>query len=1143
MNFTDEQLSVINDRNHNLLVSAAAGSGKTAVLIERIVKKITDPLNPVSIDSIVVVTFTKAAANEMKERLTKALEGNPENARQISLIDNAHICTIDKFCTYIVKNYYNVIGLDPTFRVADEGELRLIREDVAAEMLERHFAAGEEDFINFVEAYSPGKKIDGIKDIIFSLHKFAQSNPWPAEWLKKSLSVYDNPSEESYNASPLVKRTLEFVKNVCSECVKEYDKLIGLCNEPFGPNTYRELLIEERAIAENASKADTFNELAEALDYKFKTLPKAPASCDAELKSSVQLIRNNIKDSIKSIAADFLKDDQAGSIKYLSAYANVLYRLVTEFDGLFKKRKSERNILDFNDLEHFALDILVRHDANGNTPTEIAAELSEQFCEIYIDEYQDSNLVQECILGAISRPDNRFMVGDVKQSIYRFRMAQPEIFMDKYEHYSKNPADGIKIELHNNFRSRGNVIDCVNDIFSMSMHKEIGGVEYNDDVKLYQGRNFDNVFDDTTEIMLYDDGESELSFGKAEKYANMAACSIEDMMAKDPSLKYSDFVILLRSANESGPVYANVLNNRGIPCSFSSSKGYFDAFEICQVMDLLRVIDNPVQDIPLASAMRSYFGGFTAQELAEIKAGKRKKSLYDCLLESDHPKARGFLSMISEYRNMAGVIPIHELLTKIVYDTGYYDFCGALQNGVRRKNNVVMLITKAQEYSGTSYCGLFNFLRYIDKIREYEVEYGENSMLSERDNVVRVYSIHKSKGLQFPIVILGDTDKRYNVRETQNQIIFDSDYGIAMKLVDQKTRIRKDTAYYKMLAAKVKRDILGEELRLLYVALTRAEKKLIILGMGRSEKKQASDRALSLKDRFTTIDIMNSLCYQDLIMPAAVKYADTKRYVIRNAGENVIWDLAKDEVSRGVSDFSDLVFRMKDGGYNEDLYNEICDKMNYVYPYSNLTPVHTKYSVSEIKHREIDDNDDEEVKIIPPELNKPVPAFIGESKALDGTSYGNAYHKFFEIMDYSSDVEKQIADAPWCRDIVKAHKIRAFLESPIGQDMKKAHDEGRLFREQPFTILVPSKDIIKDSDGDEEVFVQGVIDAFYIEGDTAVIVDYKTDSVSEEDGERVLRERYEVQLNIYARAVRQLTGVSETRCVIYSVKLDREMEI
>lgn len=1143
MDFTPEQNYVIENRDHNLLVSAAAGSGKTAVLVERIVKRVTDPDDPVKVDSIVVVTFTKAAAAEMKQRLTNALEENPKLIKQLSLVDNAHISTIDSFCAYIVRNYYNVIGLDPSFRVADEGEIKLLAADAIKEVIENHFRAEDKDFIAFVEAYSPGKRLDDLIDTVQKIHKFAQSNPWPLEWLNDSFAIYENPTEDEFDNSPLVQMTANYIKTVCEECLNEYDRLINLCNNVGGFTKHIEILSEERTMCEQALEQNDFAGLSRVLNHEYKSMPKTRAECDSKTKDTVMSSRNSMKDSMRDLHKAFLENlsEQAETLQKCSAYAKTLKTLIIEYGERLAEKKSERNILDFNDLEHYALEILVNHSEDGDVNTDIANELAAQFKEIYIDEYQDSNAVQECILNAIAGPQNKFMVGDVKQSIYRFRMAKPELFMEKYDRYSNNPEEGIKVELHNNFRSRNNVLDCVNDIFRMSMRKGVGGVEYTPDVELYPGKKFTEEFDDTTEIMLYAE-DDDLDMDKTEIYANMAALKIKNMMAGNKALNYSDFVILLRSANESGPVYSNVLNNRGIPCAFSSSKGYFDAFEVAQVMDLLRVIDNPRQDIPLAAAMRSYFGGFTADELALIK-GKRKKSLYDCLVEKEDEHCKAFLALIGEYRNKVKVLPVHELLSTIVYDTGYYEFCGALNNGEKRRNNVKMLITKAYEYSKTSFCGLFNFLRYIEEIQKYEVEYGEQSILSETDNVVRIYSIHKSKGLQFPIVILGGSDKTHNTRDTGNQIIYDSDFGVAMRKVDLSTRIKKHTAYSRMLSNKMKMDEFGEELRLLYVALTRAEKKLIILGKKPTDKNETILRMMSTKEKLSIFDIMNLGSYENIVMPAAYKYENSGRYKTTTIAGKELMQFAAESVKTSVVEWANKVKIIRESSFDRDVYERICQKMDYVYPYATESKIHMKYSVSEIKHRDMDENDDFEGKVTPPELNKYIPGFIEEHSEQNGTNYGNAYHKFFEIMDYTTPVEEQLKNAPQCAEYVKAYKINAFLKTSIGQNMKKAHDEGRLFREQPFTILMPASEVVEGAPEDENVFMQGVIDAFYLEGDTAVIIDYKTDSVTEENAMETLMGRYAVQLKIYSKAVKQLTGVTNTRAVIYSVKLDHELDI
>ena len=585
MEWTKEQQKVIDFRGGNLLVSAAAGSGKTAVMIERIIKKVLDEKEHTGIDDIVVVTFTKAAAEEMKTRLSRAFEkelsANPDNRyliRQISLVDSARICTIDSFCSYIVRNYYNAIGIDPSFRIADEGELNLMRADVMSDIIERHFADNDGAFEDFVEAFAGGKKLDRIYDIIIGLHRFAQSNPWPSEWINKCLRDY-LVDEDEYENLPVVKDTIGYIKASLAECVQEYGEILDECCQPGGPNKYSPVIEEERERLQKAMEGNTLEELETALDIKYSRLP-ADKNTSEDARTYVKNIRDGIKKRIAALKDNYLTDvhRQYGDMAQCSHYVRTITSLTSEFTDAYQKAKAASNIVDFPDIEHYALDILVKRTDEGYEYTEIADELAAQYKEIYIDEYQDSNLVQELILKAVSRerfgnPD-MFMVGDVKQSIYKFRMANPGLFIEKYHSYGKEGSH-VCMELHKNFRSRKNVINSVNDVFYMAMKEEIGGIGYSREAALNYGLNAEGEADDTTDIYIADKDGFE-GVETSDIYYNMAVNVVKRLMSENSNLRYRDIVILLRSDKKDAPGYAAALNAHNIPCVYSKTTGYFD---------------------------------------------------------------------------------------------------------------------------------------------------------------------------------------------------------------------------------------------------------------------------------------------------------------------------------------------------------------------------------------------------------------------------------------------------------------------------------------------------------------------------------------------------------------------------------------
>lgn len=1176
MAWTTKQQDAIDARNCNLLVSAAAGSGKTAVLIERIIQRVLDKDNPVDIDTIVVVTFTRAAAEEMKNRLGAAFENelkkNPGNRyllKQISLLDNARITTIDSFCTYILRNYYNSIGLEPDFRVADEGELNLIREDVLQEILEEKFNQQDVEFLDFVEAFAPGKSINKISELVLGLHRFSQSNPWPVEWLMECDSVFSTETAEEYAKLPAVTDTIKYIKQVCRDCITECDIMLGYCYEAGGPVEYIPAVTHDREVWTECSKCNSLESMMRVLKGEDTALGRSKA--DADIRKLIQTIRKKNKSRKELLLKKYCLDmeTQLEQLRNCRNYAKVYLNLTIEFTQRYKEYKRKQNIVDFSDIEHYALDILINRENGRNTYTEVADELAWSFNEIYIDEYQDSNPVQEYILNAVSRErfnePNIFMVGDVKQSIYKFRMAKPELFMEKYDAYPDYDSTDIKpynkIELHHNFRSHENVLESVNDVFSKIMKKTVGGIDYTDEVRLNAGKAFADGINDITEVLVVDRNELKNNkINKREACAHIAADRIETLIQENAELSYKDFVILLRSDKTAGPVYASVLASHGIPSIYASSTGYFTAAEVVNVLDFLRVIDNPRQEIPLAGLMRSYWAYFDAEELAEIKGSKRRTEFYDCVLAyaaKDNPlgnKCSEFLKKLLNYRDKAEICTIREVVSVIIYDSGYYDYVGAMRGGESRKANLDMLVQKAGEFERTSYSGVFNFLRYIDKLQKYDVDYGVDNTAESAENAVRIMSIHKSKGLEFPIVIIGDAAKKYNLRDASDSVIYDSDLGIGMDYIDLNRRTRESIAYKNFISRKIISDGIGEELRVLYVAMTRAVNKLIIIGSTGMDKALPKWEKVYEDGIVEGNYIIENTNYLDLAAPVALH---NPRFCFKEVSidslENII-----DNTSAEIMDGMRTTVEMLDEQpIDEALYKLIKEKLEYKYPYSNILSVKSKYSVSDLKHKAMEESENLEARIESPERSKPVPRFIKDTEAeeVTGVFRGNAYHKFFELLDYNyvnsvtqlqMQLDGRVEDGTMPKDyakLINCNKFLKFVSTELGQDMKKAFLNNKLYREQPFIMQVGADEVNHEFPSEEKVLVQGIIDAFYIKDDKVYIVDYKTDSVPDDTGEEILISRYRRQLELYAGAINKVTGKQVADCYIYSVALDKAISI
>lgn len=1214
-NWTDEQIRVIEQKNSNLLVAAAAGSGKTAVMVERIIRRVLDEDNPMDIDRIVVVTFTKAAATQMRERIGAALasvlasEHNESRVRrlrsQLALLDNAVICTIDSFCNYILRNYFNTIDLDPSYRIGDEGELTLMMSDAADEVIEEAYAEKNPAFIEFVEGQLPAKSDKNLSEWIISLYTFSQSHPYPERWLTECMEWYKISSVEEFNNSAVVKFIVAHVKSLIQASVEEHKKVIAMLEAPGGIEKYISAFSRDCEMLERVCEAESYDELRDKLDFNFEKLASAPKGSDEELKKTAQDTRKRLKSRIDKVRSELLAwsaEQNVNMIQCMSAPTTAFIELVLRFTGRYAEVKSENNILSFSDVEHLALKVL-RSDEGI---THAAEELQSLYEEIYIDEYQDSNMVQELILTAVSRGNNIFMVGDIKQSIYSFRQADPGIFLEKYNTYEMRPdAGNVLICLHRNFRSRANVLNAVNDIFVPIMHAGLGGVEYDADAALVPGKMFDTP-DDAVELIVCDttaveengpqkeddlaryaqeqnsfavnaDAADREELGKRSIEAKIIVSRIKELTGDEPQMlfdetlnggaggyrraQYRDMVILLRSANVAGPEYAKALNDAGIPAVCSTAYGYFSTYEIAQVLNILKVIDNPRQDIALAGALRSYFCYLTAQELAYVKACSPKSDLYTAVLEYIQNAESGnydevlaaklskFLDFIGEYRKKAAFTPIHELIKSIVYNTGYIVYAASKENGKRRMANLDILVDKAAEFERTSFHGLFNFLRYIDKIQKYEIDMGEADTLSENDDVVRIMSIHKSKGLEFPIVFVADMEKKYNLRDLSERVGFHVDYGIGTDMVDVASRVRKKSFHKRAMAESMKINAIGEELRILYVALTRAVEKLILVGAVKDAgSSTAGWRARAQSHGGDYGYVYDSTNYLDLAAPAFFKSGTAKTSVV--VVENIDKLYSCDTAFEAVDENKEAQVE------NEKLENEFRRRFNF--KYANEAAVHLpgKFSVSELKHEAIDEADNEAVRLVSVKADKPVMNLEDSEERNPGAERGNAYHKVFELLDYGvspdygsmkafihSLVLDKKMDVEY-EELVNPNKLVVFLKTGLGKRMKDAALSGKMYRERQFITGFPAETLKSEYSGCRDIIlVQGIIDCCFEEDGEMVIVDYKTDKVDEENAENILKARYSEQLKLYARAVEQISRVKVKECTIYSVSVNREIKL
>ena len=1262
VSWTTEQQQVIDLRNRNILVSAAAGSGKTAVLVERIVKIITDKNHPVDIDHLLIVTFTNAAAAEMRERIGNAIEkaldeqpGNEHLLRQLTLIHNAQITTIDSFCLYVVRNHFHEIDLEPNFRIGDEGELKLLREDVLGRVLEQNYEEPSEAFSDFVEGYASGRTDAALNEMILQLYEFSRSYPWPEKWLDSFVGAYRIETREELDRAEWLAPLTQNIRFVLKDCEQLLKQALAVTQQDDGPDMYEKAVRSDLEKYESLSKLTSFCELSVALsDIKYDRLASSRGfEGDPDKLELVKSLREQAKDVVKKLCKQYFFCSPEMMIEQLERTEPMLeevVRLTKQFADEFAAAKRRKNLVDFHDVEHFALQILVDEETEKAKKT--AEEFRDTFEEIMIDEYQDSNEVQETLLRSISREErgenNIFMVGDVKQSIYRFRLARPELFMKKYDSYSLEESTTQRIDLHKNFRSREEVLTCTNDIFYKIMARSLGNVEYDAEAALYPGASYPVSADFIPEILLADSNDELLEdtelTDKKTLEAKIVAEEIKHLMKTQQvtdkaagtlrAAHYSDIVILLRSLSGWADSLVEVLNGNGIPAHTVSSTGYFSTVEVQTVLSMLRLLDNPRQDIPMAAVLRSPMAGLTDEELAVLRLEDGSVPFHEAVLElaeglyeedgqkeiSDseadrkqgrnadektenhieitaHRKLLKFYKKYKQLRQLVPDTPIHELIEIILRETGYGHYVAAMPAGNRRTANLNMLLEKAAAYEKTSYKGLFHFVRYIDELQKYDVDFGEADMVGENEDVVRIMSIHKSKGLEFPIVIVSGMGKNFNKQDTRSKMVLHPELGIGLDYMDGKKRIKSPTIAKKAIAKQIDLENLGEELRVLYVALTRAKEKLILTGTLKdaAEKlefyrqqanlSKAADRPLSYLTR------EGASGYLDWILPAVLSYGDKYPVRIVEAAELVL-----DEVENQLEQNEDLTERIEEiEAADTQLVGQLKQRFSQRYPYQTDILRKNKYSVSELKHRAMREKfEAEQEETIPAFLEEPVtptiPLFIQREESVEqetanrGALRGTAVHRVMECYDFASEksvheqmeaMEKEEKITADMRALVREQTVADFVSSETGKRMALAQRGGALYREKPFVMgfteeelerygfgagaqmieneaqtenaqqEIMSENVSQENHMHEEdlTLIQGIIDVFWIEDDGITVLDYKTDRV---DTAQELIDRYATQLKLYADALERVFATRKLKVkeiLIYSFRLEKLISI
>ena len=1266
MKFTEDQQRVIDLRNCNILVSAAAGSGKTAVLVERIVELVSgsgcDSARAVDIDRLLIVTFTNAAAAQMRERITKALsdrvEAEPDNEhikKQLMLIHNAKIMTIHSFCLYLIKNHFNDIGLDPDFRTADEGEIRLLKQEVLSELLEEQFALGRQEFTDCVEYFAYDGREKRLEELIERLYTFSGSYPFPEKWLRQHRMDYHVETFEELVKTEWFAGMMQEISALLQECKEQEKAALKICEEPDGPYFYAVALEQDQeliagleqelaSVVQTASEPeqsvasaemdssvakDAFEVLAarvQGISYA-RMAAKKDDSVSAEKRELVKAMRERVKSLLGTLSEKYFVSGPKqwlAECRQADAALCELVDLALLFGERLTEKKREKNLLDFEDMEHLALQILLKEDENGQmVPSDTALEYREQFAEILIDEYQDSNLVQEFLLQSISGEDdgrfNRFMVGDVKQSIYKFRLARPELFLEKFATYQKEDGNCVRVDLKQNFRSRHEVTDCVNDLFLQLMHRELGGVEYDADAALYPAAQFPEADGEAADAR-----EKDVALGSEEKQgsavpvstaceasiarspyepelciaaisgekgedpkeleAKMIAGKIREIVGKLPvrdsesgqlrPARYQDIVILLRTTSGWDETFKKILEENAIPVFVTSKTGYFAATEVQTVLNFLRVLNNPLQEIPLFGVLKSVLFGFSDAQLATLRALDEtgKRCLYDCVKlaagegesgegsvgygsgsngadASLREKCCSFLSFLNRYREYAVYLPIHKLMEQFLEETGYLYTVSALPGGVQRRINVEMLLTRAESFEKTSYSGLFHFIRYMEQLEKYDIDYGETGASDENADVVRIMSIHKSKGLEFPVCFVSGLSKRFNRQDSVAPVLMDMDLGLAIDWVDPTARIRHTTLKKNVLARKLNADSMGEELRVLYVALTRAEEKLILTGTCKEDKLPREDAAQGAYG-YSALRLQEASSYYDLVLPAWQSVG--RRLQICTQEE-----LLQAELVRASLGYNSRQKLFEEAGKEPEAAElALCERLQKPYAHENLAGLFVKTTVSELKKEGMQEEAAEGLTLFSEEEVVPyLPQFVREQEeTVSGTTRGSAYHRLLEIFPFERQetwtaekirtvIEECKADRRLSEEYAAAinvYKIRAFLQTPLAARMAKAARSNRLHREQPFVLGLSANRLNTDFPEDETVLIQGIIDVYLEEEDGIVLADYKTDLVKDPK-ELILR--YRVQLDYYEEALVRLTGKCVKEKLIYSFGLEQEITL
>jgi ATP-dependent helicase/nuclease subunit A len=1239
--WTIEQYSAITADTSNLLIAAAAGAGKTAVLVERITRKVTAASNPVDIDKLLVVTFTKAAASQMRERISKAinklLEEQPESKalqRQLTLLGKSSITTIHSFCLEVIQSNFHSVDLDPGFRIADETEAMLLKLEALDELFEQRYEDEnyDESFFRLLNSFSGSRDDKALQDIVLGVYNFIQSHPWPMEWLKSSAQSLNLENCTDFGTTKYAKILKDTMRIDLSSFLLQITEALDIINVAEGLMPYNESFTQDlsnlQLLLKHCSEESTWDDLYNAFQsIEFIKLGRCGKEVDKVAQELVKEVRDNIKKKLKTLIDTVVYADSEGicsELTFLYPMFDCMHRIVQGFEEAYKAKKKKKSLIDFNDLEHYCLRILTAKAEDGTVvPSEAALAYRNKFEEIYIDEYQDSNEVQEVILRMISKgpvnQPNTFMVGDVKQSIYRFRQAKPELFKNKYDTYfTEEGSPERKILLNKNFRSRKEILDATNFVFRLLMNETVGELDYNDNEALNLGASYQDIIEKDAEAggpielniidmgsiletpAFEEENEEEETVSQLEDQEDMdtvrcEAVAVADkikslldfkrekpFMVYDESeqsyrpLQYSDIVILMRSTKNWVDVFVEELAKRDIPVYADTGSGYLKTTEISTMTALLQIIDNPIQDIPLLAVLRSPIVGLTSEELIDIRVTDKEAFMFEAMQklagmeEEASLKCRAFLNKLELWRSKAMQLSTAELIWYLYNETGYFSYASAMPGGLQRQANLKLLFEKARQFEETSLKGLFNFVNFIDKLKSSSGDMGGAKILGENANVVRIMSIHKSKGLEFPVVILAGTGKGFNLMDMNKSILLHQELGFGPDFADYEKRISYPTAAKQALRYKIKLESLSEEMRILYVAFTRAKEKLIVFGTINNLNSAAARWKCKLENeeigtnnlKLASYDVLRCKNYLDWICSALYLHpegcilrtikdddigchdkmsSEASRFDIRLISKQEILHTSKQSAKEEfINEFSFMEEEQsKQYSPHKD---EIIRRLQWEYPYKLMNSLPVKITVSELKRRFDSNLSEESSNMVLPTLVQR-PRFLEESRAMNAAEKGTIMHFVMQHLDIKAAntkdeiqrqlklmVQNELITAEQ-EKIIDSQKILKLINSELGKRMVAAN----VHREVPFNMEISCTEIYKDLDADKYgqhmVMLQGIIDCYFEEMDGLILIDYKTDYVN--NNTELIKERYKVQIDYYTKALENITGKKVLEKYIY----------